>query len=171
MVWLYILFSIIFFICFVESIPKGGKGGPDGNRKPITIPFYLRNGREYFDLLKRAGAGIEPNATLLSQSPRKNNLIQSPTSVKVTPKMERIEEFNEEKHELKIDFTIDYKWADERLKTNKSLRLLFTEGILDSDSSIFWIPKFVFIGASATPKYAKYMPFKNEVYILKSYPD
>ena len=161
---LRILFSVSLFICFAESIRKRGPLEIMENRKPIKIPFKLRNSFEYSDLLKRTSAGIEPNATLLSQSPRKNNLIQNPTSVKVKAKIERIEELNEQKHELKIDVTIDYRWADERLETNKSLRLLFNEDILHSDSSIFWIPKFVFLGASATPKYAKYMPFTNEVH-------
>ena len=76
--------------------------------------------------------------------------------------MVHIEDFSEEKHELKVDVLVEYFWQDERLKTNKSLRLNYNNfkyPILDSG---FWIPEFDFENAkvmSSSPE--NYISLKN----------
>ena len=58
--------------------------------------------------------------------------------------MERVVRLSEEKHELEVDVQFEYFWPDERLKSNKSMRLNY-EKIQDSS---FWIPKFDFVNAT-----------------------
>ena len=127
--------------------------------EPITLPFKLNSPSQFYNLLKEVKAGHNPNATLFTKSPRNNKLRDGPSIVKIYLKMVHIEDFSEEKHELKVDVRVDYFWQDERLKTNKSLRLNYHNFKIVPE---FWIPEFDFENAkvmSSTPE--NYVSLKN----------
>ena len=99
---------------------------------------------------------------MFTKSPRKNNLTVEnvPTTIVLKIKLERIEDFNEEKHELKMAVGVTYLWIDERIETNKTMRLNFNT-LKDSE---FWRPGFAFRNARAVGSdHETSIIFKNQV--------
>ena len=94
----------------------------DDNKKKqpiraITIPYKLNRTIQFENLLGLISK--YPNLTVFTKSPRKNNLTDAPTTIILKISLKRIEDFDEEKHELKMDVDVTYLWCDERVKTNK----------------------------------------------------
>ena len=109
------------------------------------MPLKLTAPKEFITLLEQIDEGTDANATLFTKSPRKNGLRDNPTDVKVIFGMERVETFSENKHELKMDATVEYIWPDERFESNKSFRLNYEKIKKVSD---FWIPDFKFVNTT-----------------------
>ena len=129
--------------------------------EPITKPFKLNGPNQFYNLLRQMNLGCEPNATLFMKSPRKNNLRNDPTEVKVYLQMLHVEIFDEEKRELKMDVRVGYFWQDERLESNKSIPFNYDNF---KDSPQFWIPQFGFRNATvATTSPADFIILKNDV--------
>ena len=132
----------------------------DDNKKkqPITIPYELNRSIQFENLLGLISK--HPNLTVFTKSPRKNNLTDVPTTIVLKISLKRIEDFDEEKHELKMDIDVTYLWSDERIKTNKTMRLKFAT----LQSSQFWRPDFAFKNATiAASDYQKTIFFENQV--------
>ena len=149
--------STIFLMCLFFDISESK---PDDNKKkqPITIPYELNRSIQFENLLGLISK--YPNLTVFTKSPRKNNLTDVPTTIVLKISLKRIEDFDEEKHELKMDVDVTYLWSDERIKTNKTMRLKFAT----LQSSQFWRPDFSFKNATiAASDYQKTIFFKNQV--------
>ena len=149
--------STIFLICLLFDISES-KSDDNKKKQPITIPYQLNRTIQFENLLGLIRK--YPNFLLFTKSPRKNNLTVSPTPIILKISLARIENFDEEKHELKMDVDVTYLWSDERIKTNKTMRLKFAP----IQSSQFWTPDFAFKNAAiAASDYQKTIFFKNQV--------
>ena len=149
--------NTIFLICLLFDISES-KLDDNKKKQPITIPYELNRSVQFENLLGLISK--HPNLTVFTKSPRKNNLTDVPTTVVLKISLKRIEDFDEEKHELKMDVDVTYLWSDERIKTNKTMRLKFA--ILQK--SQFWRPDFAFKNATiAASDYQKTIFFKNQV--------
>ena len=136
-----ILFLILFKIQFVES----------ENSEAEQMPLLLKNTGQLLRILKKMVESTEgPNSTEefteFTKSPRKNGLISKPSTIKAKIKYNRIKSFNPTTHELFLELIIHYFWADERLETQRQMRLpLPYEKV---EMSPFWRPMFDFKNAS-----------------------
>ena len=149
--------NAIFFICLLFNISES-KSSDNKKKQPITIPYELNKIIQFENILGLISKS--PNLTVFTKSPRKNNLTDVPTTIVLKISLKRIEHFDEEKHELKMNVDVTYLWNDERIKTNKTMRLKFAT----LQSSQFWRPDFAFKNATiAASDYQKTIFFKNQV--------
>ena len=147
-------FNTIFLICLLFDTSES-KSDDNKKKQPITIPYELNRPIQFENLL-----GLISKYPNFTKSPRKNNLTDVPTTIVLKISLKRIEDFDEEKHELKMDVDVTYFWSDERIKTNKTMRLKFAK----LQSSLFWRPDFAFKDATiAASDHQKTIFFKNQV--------
>ena len=105
------------------------------------VPMQLNNIGQLLKILKLMNS--EESHSLekyneLTVSPRKNCLINEPTKVKMSVKLNSIEKFQQATHELFLGIIIDYSWTDERLRISRNMRLPYNRVVL----STFWRPSF-----------------------------
>ena len=150
--------NTIFFICLLFNISES-KSDDNKKKEPITIPYEFNKTIQFENLLGLIRK--YPTLSLFTKSPRKNNLTVSPTPIILKISLARIENFDEEKHELKMDVDVTYLWRDQRIETNKTMRLKFDT----LQNSQFWKPNFAFKDATiAASEYQKTIIFKNQVH-------
>ena len=129
----------------------------------VLFPVVLKNTGPLFKILNQIEGHSSNSSKRLegfSQSPRRNEMIYKPTTVKTKIKPIRIQEFNQATHELFLEIIIDYHWIDERFIINRNMRLPYAK----IESSPFWRPAFDFENASITKTtYDKFVYLDYEV--------
>ena len=133
-------------ICFVILLVQFAVSE---NSESEQMPLLLKNTGQLLRILKEMQDSTGgPNSTEkyeeFTYSPRKNGLRYEPSSIKVKIKYNRIESFNPSTHELYLELIIDYFWTDERLETQRQMRLPHEK----VEIYPFWRPIFDFKNAS-----------------------
>ena len=129
-------------------------------------PSQLKNIGQLLKILKLMKSG-ESNYLEkydeLTLSPRKNCLIDEPTRVEANIKLNSIDTFKQDTHELFLGIIIDYSWTDERLRISRNMRLPYSEVV----SSTFWRPAFGFKDVTIiTPREDKFIFMDHQVHRL-----
>ena len=156
---LILVLSLFFYFALCQNAAK----------EISLVPAQLENIGQFLKILKLMNTE-ESNSfekyDELTVSPRKNCLIDEPTKVKTTVKMNSIEKFHQDTHELFLGLFIDYSWIDERLRLSRNMRLPFDKVV----SSTFWHPSFDFKDVTIiTPKQDKFVFMDHQVNYLNSF--
>ena len=128
-----------------------------------SLPSQLKNIGQLLKILKLMKS--EESNSLekydeLTLSPRKNCLIDEPTRVEANIKLNSIDTFKQDTHELFLGIIIDYSWTDERLRISRNMRLPYSEVV----SSTFWRPAFGFKDVTIiTPREDKFIFMDHQV--------
>ena len=128
-----------------------------------SLPSQLKNIGQLLKILKLMKS--EESNSLekydeLTLSPRKNCLIDEPTRVEANIKLNSIDTFKQDTHELFLGIIIDYSWTDERLRISRNMRLPYSEVV----SSTFWRPAFRFKDVTIiTPREDKFIFMDHQV--------
>ena len=128
-----------------------------------SLPLQLKNIGQLLKILKLMKS--EESNSLekydeLTLSPRKNCLIDEPTRVEANIKLNSIDTFKQDTHELFLGIIIDYSWTDERLRISRNMRLPYSEVV----SSTFWRPAFGFKDVTIiTPREDKFIFMDHQV--------
>ena len=131
-----------------------------------SVPLQLKNIGQLLKILKLMKS--EESNSLekydeLTLSPRKNCLIDEPTRVEANIKLNSIDTFKQDTHELFLGIIIDYSWTDERLRISRNMRLPYSEVV----SSTFWRPAFGFKDVTIiTPREDKFIFMDHQVHRL-----
>ena len=133
--------SIIFLLSFVLYFALSQNASDDN----FSMPAELKNIGQLLKILKSMEISSEGSNSVeryneFSLSPRKNCFIYEPTKVKTNVKLNSVQKFHQDTHELFLGIIIEYSWKDERLKLSKNMRLPYERVVL----STFWRPTFDF---------------------------
>ena len=134
---LSIIFLLSFFLYFALC--------QNASDEYFSMPAELKNIGQLLKILKSMEISSEGSNSVeiyneFLLSPRKNCFIYEPTKVKTNVKLNSIQKFHQDTHELFLGIIIDYSWRDERLKISRNMRLPYDKVV----SSTFWRPSFDF---------------------------
>ena len=149
--------------CLLVQFVKSQTTESQTTEDSVLFPVVLKNTGPLWKILNQIEGHSSNSSKRLegfSQSPRRNEMIYKPTTVKTKIKPIRIQEFNQATHELFLEIIIDYHWIDERFIINRNMRLPYAK----IESSPFWRPAFDFENASITKTtYDKFVYLDYEV--------
>ena len=153
---LILVLSILFYFVLCQNAAEETR----------LVPAQLKNIGQLLKILKLMKS--EESNSLekydgLTLSPRKNCLIDEPTRVEANIKLNSIDAFKQDTHELFLGIIIDYSWTDERLRISRNMRLPYSEVV----SSTFWRPAFGFKDVTIiTPREDKFIFMDHQVHRL-----